>query len=368
MSQHGSDHSADAMPARDHAPLAGAQGQHLLARDRLHAAAAGSPVDRPPISFWQHFPAADETPTALVDATLGYLEKYRLDLVKLMPSGMYSVTDYGAVPTDPDPISGARGLASGPIKAMADFACLPRAMEKSGALSAQLRVASEVRRAVEIAVPVIDTVFSPLTMAVKLAGLPAREMIETHPRELHRGLERLTADCADFAAEDLKSGIDGFFFAIQWASAGSLTHAQEQEFGARYDAEVLRQLRPTSAVLMLHLHGPTPTFELANQYDVDWVNWEDGETPPSLRDALGMTMRGLAGGITRDPTRLAQSPDEALKTLASAVAATGGRRLLLAPGCVLPQTASAAVLHALRASLDDQLPAPAEPGALPNGA
>lgn len=325
-------------------------------RERVGLAARGVEVDRCPIAFWQHFPDADQSPHGLIEATLKYQEGYRLDLVKLMPSGMYSVTDYGAVAGPPDPISGARALAKSPVKSLSEIASLPPILAEEGSLSAQLGVAREVRRATDPGVPVLDTLFSPLTMAVKLFGLPAREMVESHPAELHQALGRLAADCAAFAREDLRGGIDGFFFAVQWAGAGELTDQQQQQYGVAYDQQVIAEIREGSDLLMLHLHGPNPNFELSERYQVDWVNWEDVETPPSLPEALGLTTRGLAGGITREPDRLSGSPDRALAILDAAMAATRGRRLLLAPGCVLPQTASAEVLSALRNRVGETRP------------
>lgn len=327
-------------------------GEPASPRERLRRALTALPVDRTPISFWQHFPEVDGRVDSLVDATLGYQAKYRLDLIKLMPSGMYSVVDYGAVPGPPDPSSGARGLARGPIESSHDFERLAPAPPNHGSLGAQIEVARMVRQALPQGVPVIDTVFSPLTMAAKLAGRSARDLIDSFPAALHRGLERLAEDCATFALEDLKTGIDGFFYAVQWAEAGVLSPLQQQEFGTRYDMEVLRQIRPQSEMVMLHLHGPNPNFELASQYDVDWVNWEDTETPPSLAEALLATTRGLAGGITRAPDMLTEASDEAIATIHSAIAASRGSRLLLAPGCVLPQSSSPSALLAIRAAVE----------------
>ncbi|MHB8313370.1 MAG: uroporphyrinogen decarboxylase family protein [Candidatus Dormibacteria bacterium] len=324
----------------------------LSPRERLSRSQRGESLDRTPISFWRHFPDEDQDPTQLIEAMLAFQERYRLDLVKLMPSGMYSVVDYGAVTSPADPSSGARGLASGPIHDMSDFESLAPAALDRGSLGTQLSVAKAVRQAVPTDVPVIDTVFSPLTMAAKLSGRSAQEMIDSSPTALHRGLERLAADCEAFAQADLSAGIDGIFFAIQWAGRGQLSAAAQEEFGIRYDLRVLSALRPQSAIIMLHLHGPEPEFSLAGRYPVDWVNWEDTETPPSLADALGLTSAGLAGGITRTPAELTSSSDIALATIRSAIAATGGTRLLLAPGCVLPQESSALVLDTVRHAVD----------------
>jgi uroporphyrinogen decarboxylase len=235
---------------------------------------------------------------------------------------------------------------------MSDFETLAAAPPDQGSLGTQLRVASAMRRTVPAEIPVIDTIFSPLTMAAKLSGRTARELIDASPTALHRGLERLAADCLSFAQADLRNGIDGIFFAVQWAGRGALSAAEQDEFGVRYDLEVLSSIRAQSDLIMLHLHGPEPEFALVNRYPADWVNWEDSETPPSLSEALQLTSVGLAGGITRIPAELSSSSDSAIATLRAAIAATGCTRLLLAPGCVLPQESSPEVLDALREAVD----------------
>ena len=327
-------------------------GLTLTPRERIGRSQRGEALDRTPISFWRHFPNEDQDPGRLVEAMLAFQERYQLDLVKLMPSGMYSVVDYGAITSPPDPSSGARGLASGPIHQMSDFLTLTPAAPDRGSLRTQLEVASTVRKAVSADVPVLDTVFSPLTMAAKVSGRSARDLIDVSPADLHRGLERMAADCIAFAQADLANGVDGIFFAIQWAGQGGLSAAEQEEFGVRYDLEVLDALRSQTQITMLHLHGPNPEFNIVQRYALDWVNWEDTETPPTLEEALQLTSAGLAGGITRTPSELSASSDIALATLRSAVRVTGGTRLLLAPGCVLPQEASPEVLDALREAVE----------------
>ncbi len=101
--------------------------------ERLRVAFDGGPVDRIPLSFWQHFPEHDAHPRTLSEATVAYQQRYDLDFVKLMPTGMYSVVDYG-VRTRPsgDAIGttvyaggrsrgqriGAGGAVTGPVEAL----------------------------------------------------------------------------------------------------------------------------------------------------------------------------------------------------------------------------------------------------------
>ena len=63
---------------------------------RIEAAIAGQPTDRVPVALWRHFPVDDQDPAKLAARTLEWQRAWDFDLVKFMPSGTYSVEDWGA--------------------------------------------------------------------------------------------------------------------------------------------------------------------------------------------------------------------------------------------------------------------------------
>ena len=76
--------------------------------ERVRAALWGNPVDPPTLSLWRHFHQRDRDPSTLAEATAAFARRYDLDLVKLTPSGLYAVEDWGAeivYPVDQDPAS-----------------------------------------------------------------------------------------------------------------------------------------------------------------------------------------------------------------------------------------------------------------------
>jgi uroporphyrinogen decarboxylase len=64
-------------------------------RARVLAALRRQPVDRPPVSFWRHVPDLDHTAAGLAEAMLAFQRRWDLDFVKVMPSGVYCVEDWG---------------------------------------------------------------------------------------------------------------------------------------------------------------------------------------------------------------------------------------------------------------------------------
>ena len=64
--------------------------------ERLQAAIRGEALDHPPISLWRHWPEIDQDPGTLAKAMIDWQRIYDFDLVKYMPTGTYSIEDWGA--------------------------------------------------------------------------------------------------------------------------------------------------------------------------------------------------------------------------------------------------------------------------------
>jgi uroporphyrinogen decarboxylase len=191
------------------------------------------------------------------------------------------------------------------------------------------------------------TIFSPLTLAYKLADEGVIIHLREHPAELHAGLEIIARVTARFAQASLDAGADGFFFATQLASHDWLTPAEYEEFGQRYDLAVLEAVASQSAITVLHLHGHNVFFDLANRYPIDAVSWHDQETPPSLAEARQQTNRAFLTGL--DLGLLDRGPLAAIQAqVREALAQVEGRGIILAPCCVIPTTAPVAHLQAVR--------------------
>ena len=275
-----------------------------------------------------------------------------------MPSGMYSVVDYGVETGHPHPVSGARARVGGSIKTMADVVALARHKGMGPTLKAELEASERVRQGLSDDVPILETIFSPLTMLAKLSPAPLLFTLMELGDRCRPVLDKLAEDVVEFAQASLRAGADGFFYATQWASRAVFDDALYDEYGAGYDEQIVQALRPESKVIMLHLHGSLPRFELAEELPVDWVNWEDRDSVPSLAGASQTPSLGLAAGLPRNAAPYTDNHvDQACtRYVDDAVAATKGSRLLLAPGCVLDQNVGSNVLSALRQAVEGYKP------------
>ncbi len=103
-------------------------------RERVRAALRGEAVDRPPVALWRHFPGEDATVEGLVAATVTFQRAFDLDLVKLMPTGMYGVIDYGVTVEGSNDDIGTTRYVAGPIREAADWEQLPAISPERGVL------------------------------------------------------------------------------------------------------------------------------------------------------------------------------------------------------------------------------------------
>jgi uroporphyrinogen decarboxylase len=324
----------------------------LNKRERIYAALHGEPVDRLPVSLWRHFHKQDRTSEGLAQATLEFAHRYDLDLIKVTPSGLYGVEDWGASIKQSNDDDTPPRLKRPVIESPEDWRQLATLAVDQGSLGRELQALRAIRAGLsDDEAPILMTVFSPLTLAYKMAGEAVLEHLRQHPADLHFGLATIAETTARYGVAALGASAGGVFFATQLARSSLLTADEYQAFGERYDFIVLEYLARETDLIVLHLHGQDVFFDLVHRYPVTAVSWHDREARPSLREAMGQTRKALMAGLDRDLLATG-SPEEVAEQVRDAQQQTGGRRLILAPACVVhPETPDAnmqAVVQAAR--------------------
>lgn len=304
--------------------------------ERVRAALQGGEVDRVPVSLWRHWPGDDESAAGLANAMIKWQQTYDFDLLKFMPTGMYGVHDWGAQTVYNPGYRGNRILTKPGLEQAGQWPKLAALDIRKGAYGEEVEAIRLAAGELKGSVPIMQTVFSPLTTAVKLAGDVALAHMRQQPELLKAGLEIITDVTIRFTQACLAAGADGVFFATQGASYRTMSEAEYAEFGAAYDRRVLEAVHAEGKLNMLHVHGEDIMFDLAAGYPADMINWHDRITSPNLAQAHARFGGVLVGGI-EDRTTIAEGPLEALRQQAQdAIAQTGGRRLIVGPGCVIP--------------------------------
>ena len=260
-------------------------------------------------------------------------QKLDLDFIKFTPYGLYSVVDWG-VTLDVKGGNAPPAQADYPIMRPEDWRALKPFRGTEGeylvVLEAQRIALAEMRERI----PLVQTVFSPMTTALKLAG---PEKLLSHlrdtPAAVHAGLAIITETTRRFAIEVLNRGADGLFFASQTANQGYLTAAEYAEFAKKCDMIVLEVTKGRSWFNILHLHGEKVLIDEALDYPVQAINYHDREGGPSLAEMRKKTNKCLIGGIGHTTTLVHGTPADVDAQVLDAWRQVNHRGLILGPGC-----------------------------------
>ena len=295
----------------------------MTSGERVRAALKGEPVDRVPFCFWHHF-KPEGSGERMAELTLEFFRrKFDLDLVKIMPDLRY-----------PAPASA--------ITQAADWATLPRLGLETPSFREQLVCIRRLRSTLGPDVPLILTLFSPLTMTFQFAG-KARVLahLRAQPEPFEQGLSILAANERELVSAAIEAGTSGIFFSCMGATNVDLTPEEYARFGRPHDLAVLEQAWG-GWLNIVHVHadpaqkGDTLYFDRFVDYPVAAMSWSDRLTGPSLRDALDLTDKCLMGGLDERGPLTTGGEREIEAEMRDALAQTQGRRLILANGCSVP--------------------------------
>jgi uroporphyrinogen decarboxylase len=331
----------------------------LTPRERMQACLKNDPaLDRPPVALWRHFPMDDQHPVTLAAAAVDFQKHYGFDLVKVTPASSFCLKDWGAEDAWEGYTEGTRRYTRRVIQKPQDWEHLPvldplRAIH----LAAQLECLRQIRSALGAEVPLLQTVFNPLSQAKNLAG---GDMLIAHlrlyPEAVLKGLQVIAQTTRSFVEAAIEIGVDGFFFAVQHAQAGLITLDEYKTFGLAFD---LLATQPASGLWcnLLHLHGLDIYFDLVARslYPIGLfsiINWHDRETPPSLEEAQRRFTGVVCGGISQK-TIVFGDAAQVRQEVADAIRQTRGRRLLLGTGCVVPVIAPHGNILAIRDAVEE---------------
>src|SRR5258706_7116847 len=314
---------------------------------RIEAAVAGRAVDRIPVALWRHFPEDDQDAGKLAARTLEWQRVWDFDLVKFMPSGTYSVEDWGAKSVFDGAANGARAIVESGVKRPEDWRRLARLDPAKGVLGEQNAALARAAKELGGSVPILQTVFSPLTTARKLAGEALVEHLRRNPDALEAGLRIITDVTIEFSLAALEAGAHGLFFATQLATTDVLTEEEYRRFGVSFDLRIFEAIKAKTRLNMLHLHGENVMFDLLAGYPVDMINWHDRITVPTLKNGLKKIKGAVVGGVEERNLLVSGSTNAVSAQVREAIAQTGGRRMIVGPGCVAAIAAPEANIRAV---------------------
>lgn len=328
--------------------------------ERIEAVIHGAEVDRVPFTFWRHYAVQEWSPRRLAELTLAQYRHFDLDLIKLTPTGMYPIQDWGPTIRFSRDDTVHPAWVEAAVTSVDEWPTLPRLDINAGALGRELEAIRFLAASLDEETPLVMTLYSPLTIAGMLCWTAtARDRVvkdlREAPQQVHAGLTVIRDVVLEYAAACMQAGASGIFLASQMANYDSLTLDEYQEFGVAYDLPILESLQGKSRLTMLHACRQNVMFELVAGYPVDVINWADrAVTGPTLAQARQMSGKALAGGLAVE-TLFNGTADDVRREVRDAVVQTGGRGFMLTPGCTINARSPEANLHAARQALAEGL-------------
>jgi uroporphyrinogen decarboxylase len=319
--------------------------------DRVRAAARREAVDRPPYLFWRHFPAADRSPAALGQAALRFHDRYGSDLLVVAPRAGYAAEAWGCVEADTVRADGSRPCARCAITRPEDWRAV-RPLDPAAApgytdvMEMLVRVGFD-RRIGDA--PVLVTLPAPSTVAARLSGGRLGAHLREWPGRVGDALRALAETQLRFAELCLREGLAGVLYAVHVPAEPALGPSAYAEMLEPHDHAVLAALAARAALCVADVAGAVP-FARITAWPADVVGWAASADAPPLADGHARLRAAALGGL--DARALQEGPPAAaVQAAQAAVAATGGRGLVVGPsGPIWPDTADevlAAVVRAL---------------------
>jgi uroporphyrinogen decarboxylase len=183
---------------------------------------------------------------------------------------------------------------------------------------------------------VLHTIFSPLTIARKLAGERLERDLVESPEPVLAAVEVVAHTVVRYAAAALEAGADGLFLATQVANAEAFPESGWARAGEPFMASLVESLAATCPLILLHLHGQKIYFDKLAALAVHAINWHDRLTAPTLQEGKRHFGGAVVGGLSEWQTLRSGSVDEVIAETRDAIAQTEGTGVIVAPGCVLP--------------------------------
>ncbi|TMC33909.1 MAG: hypothetical protein E6J28_13745 [Chloroflexi bacterium] len=205
-------------------------------------------------------------------------------------------------------------------------------------------------------IPVIQTVFSPITVGGYLVGKSQSRVVRElrkHPEVVGPALEKMAEALVDFSRRSIEAGAAGIFYAISgYAGRKVMKEDVYRDLVLPYDLAVLNALPRQAWFNVLHLCGSNLNFALARDLPAHAVSWSiHNQGNPSLREGRDLAGRAVMGGLSQRSTLVYGPASKIEDEVRAAVEDTGGRGLLVAPGCSVPPRVRDANLAAVMSGM-----------------
>jgi len=307
----------------------------MTKRERVLAAVKGGAVDRPPVSFWYHINyVPDPWGETLAREELAFYEKYDVDFLKVMHDIPYEL------------LGGMESVAT-----PEDWNRLDVLHPRRGNFAKQLDALHRILKGKKDDGIVINNLFSSFAFAHRVCGRDLPKFIEADMGALQVGLETITESLIAFARTAILDGIDGIYLAVLGPSPDLTTPDVYRREFLPWDRKVLEAVADMGCFNVLHIHGEGIYFDMFLDLPFHALCWSNKLTKPSFTEARNIYRGCVIGGLHELAIK-DKTPEEVIAEAQEAMDETGGRSVVIAPGCAVPTDTPEANLHALRRAVE----------------
>jgi len=326
--------------------------------DRIEAVIAGEKADRLPVSVWRHRPTLDQTTDDLVAEMIAEQQRFDWDFMKVMSNRLHCVEDWGSEIEWPSTPEFEASVSRYVVERPEDWTHLEVLDPLKGALGREVAVIRQLVAKMGKEIPIMATLYSPLTIAFKLAdesGNVVFDHMEKYFDSIVEGLKVISESTRRLASAYMDAGAHGIFYAIQMAGHPRFSKGLYDRFCRADDMSIIEEVKSRSKFSMSHLHGSEKVdIDTFLGLPLESLNWHDQIVGPSIADVRAKTSKVLVAGIPdhmgivgMDSAKLSNLFRDTLKN-------SGTTGIVLGPGCTVDHWAvTEEQLHFIRAWAED---------------
>jgi uroporphyrinogen decarboxylase len=326
-------------------------------RERVQMILAGETPDRFAASFWRHFYHLEHHAEGTIEAMVGFQKMFDWDFMKLNPRAEYHVQGWGQELDYSHHEHAKHTKKTFPVTSVDDWARIQPLPLSSPPLAEHLKVVAGIRKALGKELPILMTVFTPLSVAGRMVEdrQTLVDHLSNHPDKVEPALDAIGRTFAAFASELRNAGADGLFYATtHWASADLLTWKEYERFGVPFDLKVI-EATEESALNLLHICASNNYLAQLSKLDYHsgMFNWDscDPTNLPLDRAYDQFPHRTLVGGIDQNGWLKHSNPDEIKYQIDRLKGEHDSSRLIIGPGCSMPPEVPMENLRVIRDNL-----------------
>ncbi|NLF02304.1 MAG: hypothetical protein GX601_15135 [Anaerolineales bacterium] len=244
---------------------------------RVRNALAGMPVDRPPVSFWYHFPQGQQHGSATVAAHLAYSRDAGIDFLKIMNEHPYETNVDIHTPSD------WRRVRPAPLSALFYQQQLDEVKRIVGGLQGEALA--------------IVTIFGPFASGNHASGNQVTEHLKADPEAVSHGLGAIADSLAEFGLACVEAGAAGIYYSAQGGEEDRFTEAEFVQYIKPHDLNVLGKLMARGEFHLLHVCRDRVRLWMFADYPSHAVNWAATKHNPNLAEGRMLFKRTVVGGM-----------------------------------------------------------------------